>query len=696
MVDFRKWLLALAAVGLLLGIGSSTANAQSNNPAFSCLPSPTNNIVRAEGIAELVGDMVLNCTGGTPTAAGSAIPESNVQITINTTVTSRIVSLGNVSEALMLIDDPYPPLADTFPPLTAIPTGHSATQTACLADNSTNCAITSPGNGFGAAGPYKGGAGFYNIFQGVQALSNGITWTGVPIDAPGTTYTRVIRITNIRGDANALGVASTLVPTQITMLVAVNGNTTLGSVNVTGTVATVEPGILTPPGATAIPGSYQVCNSVNTYLTTASEWGTVSPFAPPGSFVTDNGIGVTVTEGFAYAWRPQSFYQLYYVENGLSLGDYYAPDLTAFPYQNEPGVNYDTESGLTPFDSGVVEPTSAEEVGLADRGTRLQFAVAGVGAGVTLYAPSFMFLSGAYGPGIPVGVAVLVGTGSSGGAFPVSNNIPIGYSNGLFQVYTTATAQTTLATGAGGVPTAASPVAIATTGTSALLTYEIYYSNPSVQESLTVPIAVSYTANTATGIPAATTAPATVTVSFSPQNTTVFPAATTTTPIPRFGPSGSPVNLYSISSCACDLLFPFVSSADGFDTGIAIANTTADPFGTANQSGTITLNYYGSTANGGAAPPAATSGVISAGQELIFDLYSGGAGIAATPGFTGYIIAQANFQYCHGYAFISNLGLAPPGQFTEGYLAIVLNPAGPNAGVVRGLPPISEGESRGN
>ena len=28
MVDFRKWLLALAAVGLLLGIGSSAANAQ--------------------------------------------------------------------------------------------------------------------------------------------------------------------------------------------------------------------------------------------------------------------------------------------------------------------------------------------------------------------------------------------------------------------------------------------------------------------------------------------------------------------------------------------------------------------------------------------------------------------------------------------------------------------------------------------
>jgi hypothetical protein len=141
------------------------------------------------------------------------------------------------------------------------------------------------------------------------------------------------------------------------------------------------------------------------------------------------------------------------------------------------------------------------------------------------------------------------------------------------------------------------------------------------------------------------------------------------------------VNLFSISSCNCDLLFPFVTSAAGFDTGIAIANTTSDPFGTINQSGTITLNYYGNTSGGGANPPAATSGVISAGQELVFDLYSGGSGIAATPGFTGYIIAQANFQYCHGFAFISDLGAQ---KLAEGYLALVLNPEGIGRGLAFG------------
>lgn len=679
MVDFRKWLLALAAVGLLLGIGSSTATAQTSTVAFNCTAAPVNNIVRAEGITELVGDMVLNCTGGSPTAGGSPIPLSNVQISINTTITSRIVGFGNISEALMLIDDPYPTLAESYPPIAAIPAGHAATQTACLANNSTNCEITSPGNGFGSGGPYKGGAGFFNIFQGVQTGSNVITWTGVPIDAPGTSFNRIIRITNVRADANQLGVASTLVPTQISMLVAVNGSTSIGSVNVTGSVATVEPGILTPPGATVstfgtrgptfAAAAYQVCNSVNTYLS-----------SPPGSVLTDYGIGVSVTEGFAYAWRPQEYYQIYDV---ATVGDatYSSPGM--YFAQDEPGFNYDSESGFIPFATGLTQPGANEAVGLSDTGTRLQFAVAGVGSGITMYAPSFVYLSGPYGAGVPVGVAVLVGAGttSTGGITSGASSIPVGYSDGLGGVTTTSGGETSAVSANNGVPTAASEVAITAAGTSSILTYEIYYSNPSVQETLTVPFSVNYTANTATGVPAATTAPATVTVSFSPQNTTIWPAATSTTPIPRFGPSGSPVNIYSISACNCDLLFPFVTSAAGFDTGIAIANTSADPFGTINQSGTVTLNYYGTTSGGGAQPPLATSGVISAGQELVFDVYSGGSGIAATPGFTGYVIASANFQYCHGFAFISDLGAQ---KLAEGYLAIVLNPSGLGRGLSTG------------
>ena len=46
------------------------------------------------------------------------------------------------------------------------------------------------------------------------------------------------------------------------------------------------------------------------------------------------------------------------------------------------------------------------------------------------------------------------------------------------------------------------------------------------------------------------------------------------------------------------------------------------------------------------------------------------AGLQPVPGFTGYMIAIAKFQYCHGFAFISDLGAQ---KLAEGYLAIQLD-----------------------
>ena len=41
-----------------------------------------------------------------------------------------------------------------------------------------------------------------------------------------------------------------------------------------------------------------------------------------------------------------------------------------------------------------------------------------------------------------------------------------------------------------------------------------------------------------------------------------------------------------------NLLFPFVSNMSTFDTGITIANTSKDPFGTKPQSGSVTLHAF--------------------------------------------------------------------------------------------------------
>ena len=106
MVDFRKWFPALAVVAVVLGSAASVS--AQVTPALSCTSNAgATPLVRAEGIAELVGDVVLNCTGGTPTAAGAIVPQVNIQVFLNTNITTRLVS-DPLSEALILIDDPAP------------------------------------------------------------------------------------------------------------------------------------------------------------------------------------------------------------------------------------------------------------------------------------------------------------------------------------------------------------------------------------------------------------------------------------------------------------------------------------------------------------------------------------------------------------------------------------------------------------
>jgi len=297
------------------------------------------------------------------------------------------------------------------------------------------------------------------------------------------------------------------------------------------------------------------------------------------------------------------------------------------------GYPYNTESGYVSNTPGIApNGIAGGAIGLADQGTQIAFTVSNVGAGVSIYAPPYVQLFPSTGGGGATGLAVLVG----------SSFTPPAVAN----------------------PT---PVPVTVTGNTAAVTYEIWYSNPNVIESMSLAITVAAISNTGQNLPA--TGVSQVAISFAPVST--VQTTSTTAPIPRFCSTAAPKTFFSINACTCDLLFPFVTNQAGFDTGIALANTSLDPFGTSPQTGPVTLNYYGSTTGGGAAPPAAKSQAVPAGQELIFTLSGGGNfGIAATPGFEGYIIAVAQFQYCHGFAFISDVGAQ---RLAEGYLAIQLD-----------------------
>jgi hypothetical protein len=207
-------------------------------------------------------------------------------------------------------------------------------------------------------------------------------------------------------------------------------------------------------------------------------------------------------------------------------------------------------------------------------------------------------------------------------------------------------------------------------------TWEIIASDPFATDSVYFAVDITFTAGSGSGAPALGTA--SFNGSFAPISTVV--TASSTAPVPRFfddSASGSG-DIFSINPCSTTLLYPFVTNLAGFDTGLVISNTSRDPFGTPTQEGTCSVNYYGFTTGGGAAPAAVTTPRVAAGSHAVWTLSSGGTvqtgggTVPAAPGFQGYIIAVCNFQFAHGYAFISDIG---SGRLAQGYLALVMDEA---------------------
>jgi hypothetical protein len=217
---------------------------------------------------------------------------------------------------------------------------------------------------------------------------------------------------------------------------------------------------------------------------------------------------------------------------------------------------------------------------------------------------------------------------------------------------------------------------VALTNGAGMAVWEVTSANSANIDTLFFYATVAFAANTPNNLPGL--GQSTVTGSFAPFYAANSNAgqASATLPIPRFIDNATPRDDFRIDQCVTNLLFPFVTNQAGFDTGIAISNTSRDPFsGNAGrlQSGTCTLNYYGGTPGGPAPAAQTTNAVVNAGEQLLLVVSSGGGlGITGTPGFQGYIIAQCRFQYAHGFAFITD-GPIGQAQVAEGYLALVMD-----------------------
>jgi hypothetical protein len=618
MANLRKLLLALTVVL----VATITASAQTA-PAFVCTANagvpPT---LRAEGLAELVGDLVLNCTGGTPTAAGTQVPRVNIQVFLNTNITSRIVGT-DASEALLLIDEPAP---------STIAQGgfqNPCTSTAgCshIGVGGTGLPYATAGND-GASPPVR----VHNVYQARPAGPNSVVWLGVPVDPPGTTATRILRIKNVRANANQLGVSGTLIPTQIVMFISISGETSVALNNPQQIVGIVQPGLTVSwrnacstdslPGAGA---SFLQCVSVNSSL--AGD--------PTAAFGT-TAFRIRFTEGFATSFKKRNVATTPVTPTAVAN--------QATPTGVDPppgsGLLYNTETG---FYNGDFPATNGLNVaGLADTGTRFRVVFSNVPAGVQVFVGTRQIAT------TESTVLHLVTTDASGaGAY---------------------SAVSATSTGTDQCPVTYSIAPVTISGGTGIAVWEVVDTNPLLPGRVEVPVVIAYRANTAAGLPGLGTM--TAAASFAPISTVATQSATA--PLPRFADTGAARNVVVINPCTTNLLFPFVSNQAGFDTGIAIANTSKDPFGTSTQSGACTLNYYGAGPDGAAAPSPQTSSVIAAGDVAVFTLSAGGShGITATPGFQGYIIAQCRFQYAHGFAFISDLGAA---KLSHGYLALVMD-----------------------
>jgi hypothetical protein len=592
MVDFRKSFLLLA---ILLAVGS-IASAQIVNPAFQCTANAgVPPIVRAEGIAELVGDVVLNCTGGSPTPITVPVPQVNFRIFLNVNVTSWLLDDNNENESLLIIDDPAP-----------------SQQRACDIPIDPTCRLFGvggePGINYAVPGASSNaGQDVKNVYQGTWISPNQVEWLGVPIDPPGTQSTRIIRITNVRANANQLGVSGTLIPSSISMFISATGTSSIPINNPTQIVAFVQDGLT----FSATDDDYLQCED---------------------NKEEDNpcnaDLYLSYKENFATAFKVRGTRD-----------------------QSEPLIVFNTESGHT-NSTWLSNNAGVVDAGYASQGTRLL----------------------ARFNNVPAGVTVRVWKSDIDGVTECGPSTTAGDDDDFISTNQAWIVDDANSSGDGGSIDADADwmtVSLDSSGFGSA-TWEVTGADPFRNDVVHFAVDLVWDANTSAGVPGLGTA--TVNGSYAPLSTIVL--ADDEASRPRFFDDSVAEDLFTINSCATNLLWPYVTNQAGFDTGMVISNTSLDPFGTATQEGACTIYYYGFTTGGGPAPAPVTTPTVPAGEHAIWTLSTGGTvqtsggTIAAVPGFQGYVIAHCEFQMAHGYAFISDIGAS---KLAQGYLALILD-----------------------
>ena len=278
----------------------SCAFADQSSLPFTCVSSTSNTpVIRTEGLSELIGDIVLTCSGGAPIAAGSPVPSGVLTLAFNTAIANPpLFPNSGLNTALLLIGEP-PPAAQVFSnPVPALNAGFQGFIT-----------------GTGSALNFASGR-LSNVVPGTVSNVNTVSFVGFPAGPPGGSGMYTIRATNLRVNA------SNLVP---------------------GTSITVSP-TFTVPGLISFSGTPLVVAKTQTGLVTSFVGGAASngqPFnyslsSTKPALPTTGGQVLRFTEAFASAFKAK-------------------PDGP----QDVPGQTYNSESGFLNPNLGVATQLGA-------------------------------------------------------------------------------------------------------------------------------------------------------------------------------------------------------------------------------------------------------------------------------------------------------------------------------------------------
>jgi len=438
---------------------------------------------------------------------------------------------------------------------------------------------------------------------------NSVLFPGVVI--PAGTIPTTLRVTDVRIVSPALSTIALGLPTQVIESVSFLPQITVQpSFEVVANVLPAMQFAVTKCSDTTKSGdqNYRQCTSVN-----------------PDLFGDDSKTGqalqfnVKFTEGFPLAFKPRG-------TTGQTI-----PGTSSQINLTESGLTLQPSAATPGFD-GVVW------AGYADAGTKLKVNFKNIPAGVKVYVTQ---------------TQVAIGTTTGFLATGVDSSLNV--------------SGTALCAATG----AAYPLMKLNSDNAAI--WEVLSPGiPGVARQVSFGVAVAFKANTTAQLPALTggSTPMTMTGQLWPSSTVAQASSSGSDAIPRFRDVQLPGGNVAIGPCASTLIYPFTSNKVGFETGIAIINTSLDnynstkaPLQTATQTGNCLVYFFDGTTS---APLPVDTGTIVPGGQYVNTI----SGLAKGAAFQGYVIAKCNFQFGHGYAYITDTSASKLGA--QGYLALII------------------------